>query len=373
MERETMRTWAEIDLGALRYNYEMLRGLIPADCKYLAVVKANAYGHGAVSVARELEKLGADYLGVACLPEAAELRAAGIRAPILILGGTPAEFADELLRLDVTQTVYDPATAAAYGAAALRQGKKLKVHVKVDTGMSRLGLLAADPETPEAIAALRSLPGLDPEGIFMHFANADGSEEYTMLQFTRFLDLLDTLEGKYGMKFPIRHCAASAAMIKYPCTHLDMVRPGIVQYGCYPSPDAGMEELVSLRPVMTLKTRIASVKTLPAGTSVSYGCTRVLTRESRVAVLPAGYADGLHRVASDRLPVLVNGMPAVVLGRICMDMCMADVTDIPGVRAGDEAEIFGAALPVEAYARLAGTISYELLCAVAPRVPRVCR
>jgi len=351
----------------------MLRQLIPAGCKYLAVVKANAYGHGAVAVARELEKLGADYLGVACLAEAAELRAAGIRAPILIFGGTDAAFADELLRLDVTQTVYDPDTAAAYSRAALRQGKKLKVHVKVDTGMSRLGLLAAAPETPETIAALRALSGLELEGIFMHFANADGDEDYTMLQFTRFLDLLETLEGKYGMKFPVRHCAASAAMIKYPCTHLDMVRPGIVQYGCYPAPDAGMEELVSLRPVMTLKTRVVSVKTLSAGTSVSYGCTRVLARESRVAVLPAGYADGLHRVASDRLPVLINGVRTTVLGRICMDMCMADVTDIPGVKAGDEAEIFGGGLSIETYARLAETISYELLCAVAPRVPRLCR
>jgi len=152
-----------------------------------------------------------------------------------------------------------------------------------------------------------------------------------------------------------------------------MVRPGIVQYGCYPAPDAGMEELVSLRPVMTLKTRVVSVKTLSAGTSVSYGCTRVLARESRVAVLPAGYADGLHRVASDRLPVLINGVRTTVLGRICMDMCMADVTDIPGVKAGDEAEIFGGGLSIETYARLAETISYELLCAVAPRVPRLCR
>ena len=371
MKRLEQRTWAEISLPNLEHNYRALRAMLAPGCRFLGVVKANAYGHGAVPVAKRLEKLGAEYLAVACLEEAVELREAGVRAPILILGYTPSECGEALLRHDLTQTVYDAETARAFSDAALAAGKRLRIHVKADTGMSRLGWLCGGERlrpAADAIQAVCALPGLEAEGIYTHFANADADEEYTMTQLTRFLDLLAQLESR-GLAFPIRHCAASAAMLKYPCTHLDMVRPGIALYGHYPDPSCEGLDGPGLAPVMTLKTRVASVKDVPAGTPVSYGCTHVLERDTRLAALTAGYADGLPRVCSDRLEVWLQGRRVPVAGRICMDMCMADVTGLD-VRPGDEVEIFGRHLPVEEVAALAGTIQYELLCAVSPRVPR---
>lgn len=368
MER---RTWAEISLPNLEHNYRALRAMLPAGCRFLGVVKANAYGHGAVPVAKKLEALGAEYLAVACLEEAKELREAGICAPILLLGYTPPECAAELLRHELTQTVYDLETARALSDAALAAGKRLRIHIKADTGMSRLGWLCGGEGLEDAaasIAAVCALPGLEAEGIYTHFANADADEAYTMLQFTRFLELLDRLEGR-GLTFQIRHCAASAAVLKYPCTHLDMVRPGVALYGHYPDPSCEGLDGPGLRPVMTLKTRVASVKRVPAGTPVSYGCTHVLERDARLAALTIGYADGLPRLCSDRLEVWLGGRRAPVVGRICMDMCMVDATGLD-VRPGAEAEVFGGHLPIEEAAALADTIQYELLCAVSPRVPR---
>lgn len=372
MKLETMRTWAEISLGNLEHNYRALRACAP-DSKFLGVVKANAYGHGAVPVARKLEELGADYLAVACLNEAMELRQAGIRMPILILGATPEELAGLVVDYDVTQTVFTPGLAQALSQAAGVQGRRAKIHVKVDTGMSRLGLLDHDPAAAaREVEGLCALPNLEAEGIFTHFANADGDEAYTMLQFTRFLDTLAELEETYGRKFEIRHCAASGAVLNYPCTHLDMVRPGVALYGHAPDPScAGLDEL-DLRPAMTLKSRVAAVRDLPGDTPVSYGCTQRVGRNGgRVAVLPIGYADGLHRVLSGRGSVWLDGKRRPVIGRVCMDMCMVALEDGDQVKAGDEAEIFGPHLPVEETAELAGTIQYELLCAVSARVPRV--
>ena len=371
MKQTQTRTWTEIDLSNLEHNYRALRAMLPQGCRFLGVVKADAYGHGAVPVARRLETLGAEYLAVACLDEALELRQAGITTPILILGYTPVERADSLLDNGITQTVYDVDMARALSDAAAAAGKTLKIHVKADTGMSRLGWLCGDEDQSaavEAIAQVCALPGLEAEGIYTHFANADGDEDYTMLQFTRFLDLLEALKDK-GITFAIRHCAASAAALKFPCTHLDMVRPGIALYGHYPDPSCEGLDGPGLRPVMTLKTRVASVKTVPAGTPVSYGCTHVLDRETRLAALTIGYADGLPRLCSDKLEVLIGGQRAPVVGRICMDMCMADVTGLD-VAPGDEVEVFGEHLPIEDVAALAGTIQYELLCAVSPRVHR---
>ena len=371
MRRLETRTWAEISLPNLEHNYRALRAMLAPGCRFLGVVKADAYGHGAVRVAKKLEQLGAEYLAVACLEEAAELRAAGVRAPILILGYTPAECAGELLRCGLTQTVYDVETARQLSEAACRAGTRLRVHVKADTGMTRLGWLCGGArlgEAADAIQAVCALPGLEADGIYTHFANADEDEAYTMEQFTRFLDLLGQLERR-GVTFAIRHCAASAAVLKYPCTHLDMVRPGIALYGHYPHPSCGGLDCPRLRLVITLKTRLAAVKDVPAGTPVSYGCTHVLERDTRLAALTAGYADGLPRVCSDRLEVWLQGRRIPVVGRICMDMCMADVTGLD-VHPGDEAEIFGRHLPAEEAAALAGTIQYELLCAVSPRVPR---
>lgn len=372
MERETMRTWAEISLSNLEHNYRALRACAP-DSRFLGVVKADAYGHGAVPVAKKLEALGADYLAVACLDEAAELRRAGIKTPILILGVTPPEYAAQVVELDVTQAVADMALARALSGAAQTRGKPAKIHVKLDTGMSRLGILCRDAEAAaREAAAICALPGLEHEGIFTHFANADGDEEYTMLQFTRFLDVLDVLKEKYGLTFEIRHCAASAAVLNYPCTHLDMVRPGIALYGHYPDPSCEGLDGPGLLPVMTLKSRVAAVRELPADTPVSYGCTASFGHGGgRVAVLPVGYADGLHRVLSNEGSVWLDGQPRPIMGRVCMDMCMVGLDDAANVRPGDVAEVFGARLPIERHAGLAGTIQYELLCAVAPRVPRV--
>ncbi len=368
MDNAQMRTWAEIDLHALEHNYYALRSNLAPGCRFVGVVKANAYGHGALRVARRLERLGAEYLAVACLSEAIELREGGVTAPILILGGTPGAFAPELLRYDLTQTVFDLPTASAYSQAAQAAGKALRVHIKADTGMGRLGFVG--PRRVEDILAVCALPGLEAEGLFTHFSDADGSEEYAMAQFTDFLDLKAALADR-GLTLKIYHCAASAAMLHYPCTHLDMVRPGIALYGCYPDEGSVGLDGPGLTPVMTLKSRVAAVRDLSAGSCVSYGRTRVLGRESRVAVLPIGYADGLHRGLSNRMEVLFPSGRAPILGRICMDLCMVDVTDLPDVKPGDVAQIFGPELPVEEKSDTLGTISYELLTAIAPRVPRV--
>ena len=293
MTRETARTWAEISLGNLEHNYRALRACAP-DSKFLTTVKANAYGHGAVPIARRLVELGADYLAVACLDEAAGLREAGVTAPILILGHTQPGLADEVVALGVTQTVFTPELARALSEAAGAAGKRAKIHLKADTGMSRLGVLDHDPERAAAeIAALCALPHLEPEGIFTHFADADGDEEYTMLQFTRFLDVLAELEEKYGRTFEIRHCAASAAVLNYPCTHMDMIRPGIALYGHYPDPSCEGLDGPGLRPVMSLYSRVAAgaahrVRRRAAPDFVRQG-RRVAGRPA-----PAYYGAGVH-------------------------------------------------------------------------------
>lgn len=252
MDDVQKRTWAEIDLSRMEHNYRALRALAGPKCKFLGVAKANAYGHGAVPVARKLEKLGCDYLAVACLDEAVELREAGVGTPILILGPTAPEYTGELLDRDLTQTVGDAETGLAFARGAEARGGTLKVHLKVDTGMSRLGFLCNEASMDASVADIAricALPGLRAEGIFTHFSDADGSEEYTMCQFTRFLDTLDKLAAR-GVRFEIRHCAASAAVLNYPCTHLDMIRPGIALYGHYPAPD--MEHTCPLLPVLSL-------------------------------------------------------------------------------------------------------------------------
>ena len=360
----TARTWAEVDLDALAHNYHVLRGLAP-EAKFLGLVKADAYGHGAVPVARKLETLGADMLAVACLAEAIELRQAGIAIPVLCLGQTPPELAPELLAYGVTQTVGDLETGKALSAAAVKAGKTLKIHVKLDTGMGRLGFTG--PTLEEEIRALCALPGLEAEGIFTHFANADGDEEYTRQQYDDFIITINELYHEDGLDFKIYHCAASAAVLNYPYTHHNMIRPGIALYGYVPDPSVADP---GLKPVMTVKSRITLVRDLPAGSFISYGCTATLERDSRIAVLPIGYGDGLHRALSNRLEVRIGDRPCPVLGRICMDMCMVDVTDTPGVKAGDTAQVYGPGLTDWA-AELAGTIPYELLCQLTPRVPRL--
>lgn len=368
-----MRTWAEIDLDALAHNYHTLRALAPWGCKFLGLVKADAYGHGAPVIGRKLQELGADMLAVACAAEAEELRRAGITLPILCLGRTPVELTDLLLEHDVTQTVEDLDTGRALSRAAQAAGKTLKIHVKLDTGMSRLGFLwrkdGDNTRVLEDIQTLCALPGLEAEGMFTHFADADGNEDYTMDQLTRYLDARDALE-KRGISFAVCHCGASAAVLNYPCTHMDMIRPGIALYGYYPAP--GMEGLdgPGLEPVMTVKSRIAALHSFPAGTHVSYGCTAVLERDSRLAVIPIGYGDGYPRSLSNRMEMRVRGVACPIVGRVCMDMCMVDVTHLPQVEVGDTAVVYDPDLTEKA-AGLLNTIVYELLCGVAPRIPRI--
>lgn len=372
LDKRELRTWAEIDLDALEHNYHDLRAMLPQGCRFAGLVKADAYGHGAVPVARKLEQLGADVLAVACVAEGEELRRAGITLPILCLGQTPLELGEDLIRLDITQGLEDLETARELSRLAQCLRKTLKVHIKVDTGMGRLGFRWEDGDNTavaDQMAALCALPGLEVEGMFTHFAAADGDEAYTMAQFTRFLDAKKALEER-GIHLKIYHCGASSAVLHYPCTYLDMVRPGIVLYGYYTDEESRGLDGPGLVPVMRLKSRVAAVREMPAGAKVSYGCTATLERPSRLAVLPVGYGDGLPRVLSNQLKVRIQGKLCPIVGRICMDMCMADVTDLPQVKAGDVADIYGEGLTDEA-ARLADTIPYELLCHVTSRVPRI--
>lgn len=360
----TRRTWAEVRLDRIEANFRALEAPLPEGCRCLGVVKADAYGHGDVEVARRLEELGCAYLAVACIDEGRKLRRAGIKTPILLLGPTPAAYGDALAELDLTQALGSLGEAKAYSAALTRP---LKVHLKIDTGMSRTGF---PWHRPEDLAAAMALPNLDPEGTFTHFAVSDerGGEEFTEEQHRRFVTCYAAAEKAAGRAFKLHHCANSGAVLIRPDLAHELVRPGLALYGMYPGEDRGS---IPLTPAMTLKTRVVAVTEHQAGDTVGYGRTFTLTRPTRLAVLPIGYADGLHRALSNKLRVLVGGALAPQVGRICMDLCMVDVTDLPQVRPGDEVTIFGDGRPIEETAALAGTITYELCCAVSPRVPRV--
>jgi alanine racemase len=367
-----MRTWAECSGAALRSNIRELRKRL-GGAALVGVVKANAYGHGDIWASKILIEEGAAYLAVATAEEAIALRGAGISAPILIFGITPPELAPELIGLGLTQTVADIETAQAYSRAAQKFDKTLKCHLKLDTGMGRLGFQSAGDahlNSPEAVLAL-TLPGLEFEGVYTHFATSGerGGETYTRGQLAKFNAIVPELERAAGRRFALRHAANSGAVAGYPEAMLDMARPGIMLYG-YPDNVPGL----TLTPVMELKTRIAQIKRLAAGDSVSYGRRYTAARPGRAAVLPIGYADGLPRALSDNMSVLINGKPARQIGTICMDMCIVDLTDIPEARAGDTATVFGRekGFTAEELAAKLGTISYELLCGVANRVPRLC-
>ena len=367
------RTWAEISLANLRHNYLAIRSRLPEGCRFLGVVKADAYGHGAVQVSHLLQDAGADYLAVSCLDEAMELRQSGIYLPILILGHTPAEFTETLILNDITQAVTCLAKAEEYSREASRLGKTLRVHIKLDTGMSRLGFLCAGSHFDEGVAhIIRSctLPGLEAEGIFTHFAVSDepgeDNERYTRAQFELFLRMIDALKERGGIRFAIRHCANSGAVVHYPEMLLDMVRPGLLLYGY--GDDTGS---FGLRPCMRLVTRISTIKHYDAGTDVSYGRRFTTDRTTRMAVLGIGYADGLPRLCSNKGCFAVGSGFAPQRGSICMDMCMADVSAIPDAAVDSEVEIFGEKSDIAQLCSAAQTIPYELLCAVSKRVPRV--
>jgi alanine racemase len=374
MNYTQMRTWAEISLKNIEHNYKAMRARLGGGTRFLGVVKADAYGHGAVQVAGLLQELGCDYLGVACLDEALALRKNGITLPILIMGYTSPEFTPTLLEQNLTQTVYDLELAEAFSSAALSLGKTLKVHLKADSGMGRLGFKCRGGRDPERdMTRVTKLPGLHTEGIFTHFAVSDVSgDPFTEKQFNDYKELVDRLEKNAGVKFEIKHCANSGAMINYAWSYSDMVRPGLMLYGLYPGGETGGLEL---KPVMALKTRVAQVKELDAGDTVSYGRIYTAPSKRRIAVVTVGYADGLHRALSGKIDLLIHGKRARQVGAISMDMCMIDVTDIPDAAVGDVVTVFGRDggeyISVGELADLAGTISWELLCAVSPRVPRI--
>ena len=375
MDSTLRRTWAEINLDALAHNYRALRARMGEQSRFLGVVKADAYGHGAVEVSRTLEELGAEYLAVSNLDEALELRQGGVSLPILQLGLTPADQTAQAIACRVTQAVWSESAALAFSREAQRAGGTLKIHIKLDTGMSRLGFPCDGGSFDASLEAIRrvcALPGLKAEGIFTHFAVSDEADEdsraYTLRQYRQFTAMTEALADR-GVSFAIRHCANSGAAAGYPQFACDMFRPGIVSYGI-----GHQAEALGLRPVMTLKTVVGAVRELPEDTAVSYGCTFRTTRPSRIGVLPIGYADGLHRVLSNQWQVWTPWGTAPIVGRICMDMCMVDLTGLPQVREGGEVEVYGARNSVNEAARLAGTIAYELTCAVSRRVPRVyCR
>jgi len=372
MESTLKRTWAEISLDNLTHNFETIRRQVGPKAKLLGVVKADAYGHGAVRVAKHLERLGAGYLAVSNLDECEELRVNGITLPILMLGFTPADQAGRILKNDMTQAVPNLAIAEAYSSAAVHAGGTMKDHIKLDTGMGRLGFQCDDAHFDASlrdILKILALPGLDVEGVFTHFCvsdeAADECVEFTKVQHNRFLRMIDAVETQGNFRFRLHHCCNAGGIASYPEWAWDMVRCGIILYGT-----GDLAERMGMKPVMTVKTTVSTIKDFDPDTSISYGRQFFTTRPSRIAVLPIGYADGLFRALSGKLRVLTPYGEAQQVGRICMDMCMIDVTDLPQLKVGDEIEVFGEHQLIETAAKQCGTISYELLCAVSKRVPR---
>lgn len=367
------RTWAEIDLDALIHNFKIVKQLAK-DCKLMAIVKANAYGHSVKDIAPALEKEGADAFAVATLTEAVQLREIGITKPILILGYTPVDAVNLLYEHNISQCVYCGDYAAALSQAATKNGVQLKIHIKLDTGMSRLGFDCRNESLcgiEDAICAA-TLPGFEIEGIFTHFASSDRTPEeddgFTNEQFGRFMLGLEKFEAK-GLRPSIYHCCNSAAILLDRDKHLKYVRPGIILYGLTPSYDLKLKE--NLIPVMTLKSVISMIKTVSEGDTVSYGRTYEAPAERRIATITAGYADGYPRLLSNKGFVLINGKKAPIVGRVSMDQMSVDVTDIGDVAIGQEVVLFGKELPVEELAKIVGTINYEMVCNISQRVPRI--
>jgi alanine racemase len=368
-------TWLEIDTDALAGNVRALRAKVGPARQLFAVVKANAYGHGAEIVGPAVLAAGADRLAVATLGEAVALRQAGVIAPILLLGHTPGYLGEELLRWELTATLYDIETARQWSAAAGAAGKRISVHVKVDTGMHRLGL--APTAALSFLLSLAELPGLYAEGIYTHFSTADETDQsFVSRQLKAFTDLLETLSA-IGQRPPLAHAANSAAILRLPDSHLDAVRAGIALYGLHPSPDVPLPD--TFRPVLSWKARIAQAKMLERGETVSYGNTWRARKLSIVAILPVGYADGFPRAPRTWESVLIHGQPAPIVGRVCMDMVVVDVTAIyeagEVVGAGDEVVLIGnqgaATLSAEEVARRTRTINYEVTSRLMARLPRI--
>jgi len=382
---EKQLIWAEVDLNAYAHNIRELRRITQPAARLMAVVKADGYGHGAVETARTALQNGAAALGVARIQEAVHLRKAGLAAPILIFGYSPLESAETLIDHELTQTVYSTQTAEALSERAGRRGKKIKIHIKVDSGMGRLGLLLDDLAGPipddisaaiclRKVEAISRMADLEVEGIFTHFATADGADKsYANIQLERFINFLECLRRE-GLNPPVAHAANSGALIDMPDSHLDMVRPGIATYGLYPSDEVNKSR-VDLIPVMTLKSRIIHLKKVPAGFNISYGSTFQTKKDTTIATVPVGYADGLNRLLSSAGHMLVHGQKVPIVGRVCMDLTMLDVGQIENVKVEDEVVLIGRqgneTISADEIATQLKTINYEVVTTLMARVPRV--
>lgn len=368
------RTWAEIFINNLLYNFDVVRKEA-GNSKVCCVIKANAYGHGAVQLAQMYQERGADYFAVSNIEEALQLRTAGVSLPILILGYSDPECAEILSKNDISQCVFSKEYAENLAKCATERNVFVKVHIKIDTGMGRLGFSGRNSdETYKELEHVYSLQGLLPEGIFTHFASADegdAGKEYTYRQFENFCRIISYLEDK-GIDVGLRHCANSATIFEYPEMHLDMVRAGIVLYGVKPS--GQMNRSFELKPALQLKSVVDFIKDVKVGETISYGREFCADRDMKVATLPIGYADGLWRSNyNNRMVVEINGRYAPIVGRICMDQCMVDVSAIPDVCIGAKAIVYGLCgeNSVNKIAEQNGTINYKILCAIGERVPRV--
>jgi alanine racemase len=364
-------TWAEINLDAIAHNVKAYQKHVGPEVEVMAVVKANAYGHGAAPVARAALAAGATRLAVHRLNEAVELRQAGLTAPILIMGYTPPEGAEQIVRWELTPSLITLDFAQTLAAQASAAGKQISVHVKVDSGMSRYGLMPA--EVLEFTRALRQIPGLKFEGLFTHFATADSLDQtHVRRQLAEFRKVLSTLQaGKF--EIPCVHAANSAAAMTLPESHFNAVRVGIAMYGMDPSDE--WPPVFKIKPALCLKSTVCRVRDLPAGAGISYGRTYVSDTPMKAALVPVGYGDGYHRILSNKASVLIHGQRAPIRGRVCMDQFVVDITHIPEVQIGDEVVLVGsqdgAVIRPEEIAKLAGTINYEVTTSLLPRVPRL--
>ncbi|MBR1779097.1 MAG: alanine racemase [Clostridia bacterium] len=373
------RTWAQINLDAIENNFLQVKSALKKGTKIMCVLKADAYGHGAEVLAHEYERLGAEWFAVSNLEEAIQLRDDKILKPILILGFTPPKLALELNRRNVTQTVFSKKYAEELSKEAVSRHVTINIHIKVDTGMSRLGFIFQDKDRDlnsiDEIQYISNLPNLNLEGIFTHFAIADEpgfGVQQTLNQYEKFRFLIEELEQR-NVHIPIKHCSNSAAILNYENMNLDMVRAGLILYGLYPS-DYKVKDL-NLTPAMELKSVISQIKEVAAGTKVSYGCTYTTEKTTKIATVPIGYADGYIGAFAGKAYMLINGQKARIIGKICMDQLMLDVTDIKDISENSEVVVFGRSgseyISIDDLAKIAGTINYELLCLLSKRVPRI--
>ncbi|NLL06356.1 MAG: alanine racemase [Clostridiaceae bacterium] len=374
MDYKFNRAWAEVNLDNIAHNVKEIRRITDKKTEIMGVVKADAYGHGVMEVAKTLIENGVTRLAVSMLDEAIQLRQNGIDVPILILSYTDPRRAEEIILHDVTQTVFSHDLAEALSEAAVRLDKNIKIHIKIDTGMTRVGFMPGYSAVKNVVR-ISKLPKIIIEGLFTHFASADESDKsYTNMQFERFMSIVSEL-NRIGIYIPVKHVCNSAGIIEYPEMHLNMVRPGIVLYGMYPSEEV-RKDRIDLRPAMTLKANIILVKEVEADNCISYGRIFKTQRDSKIATLPIGYADGYTRLLTTKGRVLVNGQSVPIVGKICMDQCMIDITDVEGsVNVGDEAVLFGSQngneIKIEDLADKIGTINYEIACIIGKRIPRV--